>query len=190
MEDLTKISSYLAQNITELRKRKNYSQLQLADLADIPRTTLTNIESGLGNPSLTNVIKISTALRVGIEELLSRPRTECQVINASDVPVLIRGGGRVKVFKLLPDKLKGIAIERMEFEPESTLPGHPHLTGTKEYLTVLKGEVAVHLSGDIFNIKKGDVLAFPGNQPHSYRNPKKNTSMAISVVIPIPPSTV
>ena len=188
MEDVSKIAAYLAQNMVYLRGKKNFSQQQLAEMAGIPRTTLTNIESGFGNPSLLNLIKIASALSVSVDELLSIPRSECQLIPAAKVPVQNRNQGRVKVFELLPDKLKGILIDRMEFEPEAMMKGHPHLPGTKEYMTVIKGEMVVHVAGEPYVVKEGDVLAFPGNQPHSYRNTTHTQAIAISVIIPIPAS--
>jgi len=186
MEDLKKASKYLAQNLINLRRSKNFSQYQLAKLANIPRSTLTNIESGTGNPSLNNLVKLSIALGVGVEELLSRPRSDCSLIFSDQVITQSRSQGQVKVFKLLPDKLKGIEIDRVEFEPEAVMGGHPHLPGTKEYTTVIKGEVVIHVAGETYSVKKGDVFAFPGNQAHSYRNPKRSSSIAISVVIPVP----
>lgn len=188
MDAETKTSSYLAKNIEKLRTSKGLSQLQFAQQAKIPRSTLTNIESGFGNPSLSNLVRISLALGVSIEELLSRPRTDCLLVRASEVPVQSRSQGRVQLHKLLPDKIKGIEIDRMELAPEATMGGHPHLDGTKEYLTVIQGELLVHIAGDRFTVKEGDVLAFPGNQPHSYRNARKTTSVALSVVIPVPVS--
>lgn len=189
MDEISTASNYLAQNISNLRKVKSFSQQQLAQLAGIPRSTLTNIESGTGNPSLNNLIRISAALGVGVEELLSRPRAECVLIPADQVPIQKRSGGQVNIYKLLPDKIKGIEMNRMEFDPEAVMGGHPHLIGTKEYLTVIKGEIVVRVAGESFSVKRGDLLAFPGNQPHSYRNPKKSLSIAVSVVIPVPAHT-
>lgn len=179
---------YLAKNILYLRQKRGLSQQALAALAQIPRTTLTNMESGGGNPSLNNLVKISSALQTSIESLLSRPRTDCHLIKARDVPVQMRSGGRVEMYKLLPDKLKGIEIDRIEIISGATMGGHPHLAGTKEYLTVIKGEVTVFVGGESYTVKKNDVFAFPGNQPHSYRNNKGITSIALSVVIPVPAS--
>ncbi len=186
MDTLTKTSAHLAQNIEKLRASKNLSQLQLARLASILRSTLTNIESGMGNPSLANLIKISSALGVGIEELLSRPRTDCHLVKEKDIPVLSRNQGQVQLYKLLPDKIKGIEIDRMELAPEATMGGHPHFDGTKEYLVVLQGEIKIHVAGETYIVEQGDVFAFPGNQPHSYWNMKKTSSIAMSVVIPVP----
>lgn len=159
---------------------------QLAKQADIPRSTLTNIESGSGNPSLVNLVKISDALGVGIEELLSRHRNDCVLISSENVPMQNRGNSQVQLYKLLPERIKSIEIDRLEMSIGAVMGGHPHLSGTKEYLTVIQGEVTVHVAGDTYIVKKGDVLAFPGNQPHSYRNSGRTAAIAISVVIPIP----
>jgi transcriptional regulator with XRE-family HTH domain len=188
MSENQNASRYLGLNIEKLRGKKNLSQQQLATQAGIPRSTLTNIESGSGNPSLTNLVKISDTLGVSIEELLSRPRTDCVLISSDKITVQSRSGDQVQVYKLLPERIKGIEIDRLEFLAGAVMGGHPHLNGTKEYLTVLQGEVVVHVSGNSYAVKKGDVLAFPGNQPHSYRNPGRTSSIAISVVIPVPAS--
>ncbi len=185
MNDISKISRYLADNLIELRHKKNFSQSQLASLAEIPRSTLTNLESGSGNPSLQNLAKISTALQVGIEELLSRPRNECELVPAGQVPHERRANGRVKVFKLVPDKVKGLDVDRIEIEPGATMGGHPHLTGAKEYFTVLNGEITISVAGEKFIVKRGDVFAFPGDQSHSYRNTGSTQAAGISIIIPV-----
>ena len=185
MSETNKISQYLADNIIELRGKKSLSQNQLALLAEIPRSTLTNIESGSGNPSLQNLARISAALQVGIEELLSRPRNECELIAADAVPLEKRNAGKVRIFKLIPDKVKGLDVDRIEIDAGVTMGGHPHLNGAKEYFSVLQGEITVHVAGEKFVVGKGDVLAFPGDQPHSYRNTGSGMASGVSMIIPV-----
>ncbi|MEK7690203.1 MAG: helix-turn-helix transcriptional regulator, partial [Bdellovibrionota bacterium] len=55
-------SRYLAENIRGLREKRNWLQLQLAKAAGIPRSTVTQLESGAGNPALFTMQKISAAL--------------------------------------------------------------------------------------------------------------------------------
>lgn len=179
------ISRHLAENISALRLKKGLSQAQLANQAGVPRSTLTNLESGSGNPSLQNLAKISTALQVRIEELLSRPRNESELIKAADVASERRVQGRVRIAKLLPDAIRGLDVDRIEIDPQTTMPGHPHLSGAKEYFSVLQGEVTVAVGGDKFVVKKGDVLAFPGDQPHSYRNSGASVAIGLSIIIPV-----
>ncbi len=178
-------SAHLARNLVALRERKAISQAALAKLAGIPRSTLTQIESGAGNPSLHNLVRLSGALQVGIEELLSRPRNAVALTREKDVLTLLRAQGRVKVRKLIPDKVKGLEVDYVEIAPGLTMAGHPHLAGAKEYLSVLQGEVTVHVAGEAFAVKKGDVLAFPGDQMHSYRNDRRSAALALSIVVPV-----
>jgi XRE family transcriptional regulator, regulator of sulfur utilization len=185
MNPLTQATRYLAHNLRYLRKQKGLSQEQLAALAEMPRTTLTHMESGQGNPSLHSLLSIAQALGVGVETLLSRPRPEAQLIPAADVPVRWQKQQQVQVFELLPGAHRGLAIERMVFAPGATLPGRPHLPGTQESLTVLTGQVMLYLVGESFTLNEGDVLLFPGNQRHSYRNPTAQSAVALSVVLPL-----
>jgi XRE family transcriptional regulator, regulator of sulfur utilization len=185
MDAQEKVSIYLADNIVALRKKKALSQEQLSKMAEIPRSTLTHIESGSGNPSLQNLVKLSAALQVGLEELLSRPRNECELRELSEIPVIKRSQGRVRIFKLLPDKVKGLDVDRMEMDAGALMGGHPHLGGAKEYLTVIEGEVTVIVAGDQYKVKAGGVFAFPGDQAHSYRNTGEKKALAISVVVPV-----
>jgi transcriptional regulator with XRE-family HTH domain len=180
-----KVSFYLANNLVALRKKKSWSQEQLSRIAEIPRSTLTHIESGSGNPSLQNLVKLSAALQVGLEELLSRPRNECEMRELAQIPVTKRSQGRVKIYKLLPDKMKGLDVDRIEMDAESLMGGQPHLAGAKEYLTVIQGEVTVVVASDRYQVKAGSVFAFPGDQAHSYRNTGSSKALAISVVVPV-----
>jgi quercetin dioxygenase-like cupin family protein len=50
------------------------------------------------------------------------------------------------------------------------MAGTPHLPGTREFFTCLDGSVAIMVAGDRHVLGAGDVLAFPGNLPHSYLN--------------------
>ena len=126
---------------------------------------------------------------VGLEELLSRPRTACKLIPADEVPVLSRGRGRVRIHKLLPERIKGLEIDKMAFEPASSMGGTPHVPGTKEYLHCLEGELNVLVAGQVFPVAEGGVLAFPGDQPHSYRNRGRVPALAVSIVVPVPVSS-
>lgn len=176
----------LALNLVALRGTRRMSQQDLADRAEIPRSTITNIESGAANPSLDNLVRLSAALGVGIDELIAEPRDECVLIPAERVPVRQSSGGRIRIHDLLPERIKGMHIERMELQPGASMRGTPHVTGTKEYLHVTAGTVLVVAAGQMFSVSTGAVLAFPGAQPHSYVNRGAAHATAFSVVVPAP----
>lgn len=185
-EVLHSISRYLAQNLVLLRSKRELSQLALSKLAGVPRSTITHLESGEGNPSLQNLVRVAGALQVSIEELLSRPRADCKLIKAQDVPKHRRAQSMAQVSKLLPDPIPGMELDRMEIEPGGRMGGIPHTSHTKEYLVCIQGVVEVQVAGERFEVSPGDVLAFPGDQPHSYRNLSKGKADCFSVVVLAP----
>lgn len=180
--ELTAISAYLGRNIATLRKSRSMSQQQLAKLAGVPRSTLTYLESGQGNPSLQNLVKVAASLQVSIEELLSRPRAQCKLIKAKDVPVQKRSQGVALLRKLLPDNVPGMEIDRIEIDRGGRMGGVPHTANTKEYLICIEGSILVHVAGEKYALEAGDVLAFPGDQHHSYQNIGNGKAHCLSVV--------
>lgn len=183
---LENISAHLANNVVELRQKRNLTQSVLANLAGVPRSTIANIESGRGNPSLANLAKISDALQTPIDELLSPKLASCTIMSASETPVLERSQGQVKIFKLLPDKSTNTNIERLEFQPGGIFKGTPHFAGTKEYFHGVQGEITVRVSGTDYIVRKGDTLSFPGQMAHTYMNNGKSIAIGFSVIVLAP----
>lgn len=175
------VASRLAQNIKQLREARGLTQQQMAKLADVPRATWANLESGAANPTLAILHRAALALQVSIEELISTAPVAFRLYARGSLPV--RSPGQVTVRKLLPDPIPGMEIDRMELLPQSRLTGVPHTPGTREYLTCEAGEIAVVVSGERFHLRPGDVAVFRGDQRHSYHNPGAKTAVAYSVVV-------
>ena len=48
--------------LVNLRREKNLTQVEVAELADMPRTTYSSIEQGRRRPSVENAIRIASVL--------------------------------------------------------------------------------------------------------------------------------
>lgn len=175
----------LADNVRQLRQMRGKTQQQMADLAALPRATWANLESGGANPTLTVLHRVASALSVSLEELLAPPRAVGRHYARSALP--IRKRGRVSVRKLLPDPVPGMEIDRIELPPRSRMTGVPHTPGTREYLTCERGRVVLVASGEEFELARGDVVAFRGDQRHSYANPDDRPAIGYSVVVLVSP---
>jgi quercetin dioxygenase-like cupin family protein len=147
---------------------------------------VSHIESGSGNPSLRSLIKVANALQVSIEELLARPRTEVHLVRSVDLPSTTKSKGAVRVTRLLPDPIPGMLIDRVEIEAGGQLTGAPHLPNSKEYITVVAGDLKISVAGQTHRLKAGDVLAYPGDQPHHYGNVGRGKVTFLSVVVIAP----
>ena len=179
-------SGHLSRNMFNLRQARNLSQGALASLSGLPRSTVSHIESGSGNPSLRSLIKVANALHLSIEELLARPRTEVHLVRSADLPSTAKSKGAARITQLLPDPIPGMSIERVEIEAEGRLVGAPHVPNSKEYITVVGGGLEISVAGQTHRLKTGDVLAYPGDQPHQYDNVGRGKVTFLSVVVVAP----
>ena len=93
------VSDYLSRNMLNLRQARKLSQAELSSLSGLPRSTVTHIESGSGNPSLRNLVKLANALGVSIEELLARPRNEVNLVRSMDLPTKTKSKGAARITK-------------------------------------------------------------------------------------------
>lgn len=182
------LSGRLADNLRQLRRARGKTQQQMAKLAGVPRATWANLESGGANPTLSVLHAAATALQVSLEELLAPPRATGRHYPRDTLPVRTRG--KVRVHKLLPDPVPGMEIDRLELPPGARMTGVPHTPGTREYLTCERGRMLLVASGEQFELAEGDVVAFRGDQRHSYANDGDATAVGFSVVMLVSPLSV
>ena len=164
-----------------LREGRALTQAQMAKTASLPRATWANLESGAANPTLAVLDRVATAFQVTIEELIAAPRSEAQHYAKATLPVKLRGA--VTIRKLLPDPIPGMELDRLELPPCAKMTGVPHTPGTREYLMCETGELVLVASGEEYRLAAGDVVAFRGDQRHSYVNPTARLAIAYSVVV-------
>jgi transcriptional regulator with XRE-family HTH domain len=174
---------HLARNLVSLRHARRLTQDAVAAASGLPRSTIANLESGEANPSLAVLVKVASTLGVPIDELLAPPRAKVRKWTAEEIGARQRGRG-IAERPLVPESTPEGLLYVMEFAPDARLAGTPHLPGTREYFTCLDGSVEIVVAGDRHALDGGDVLAFPGNTPHSYRNPdSRRPARGVSVVI-------
>lgn len=169
MDTPDQVASHLARNLSALRQVRALTQDMLAKSAGVPRSTIANLESGQGNPSLIVLLKVANSLAVPIDELLASPRAKIRKWSRAEIAAQ-NGGKGVTMRSLIPERIPDELLNVMEFAPGATMRGSPHLPGTREYFTCLAGDIVIFVAGERFDLHAGDVLAFPGNVPHSYKN--------------------
>jgi len=175
------LGSRLAHNVRELRLARGLTQEQMAKLAGLPRATWSNLESGSGNPTLSVLHAVCGAFQVSLEEIVAEARANARLYPKGTLPQ--RSRGPVQVSSLLPDKIPGMQIERLELPVGSRMVGVPHTPGTREYLTCESGEIELVASGEAFHVAEGDVVVFRGDQRHSYANLGRRVAVGYSVVM-------
>ncbi len=181
MGDGDDLASRLAANVRALRVGRGLTQAQLAKLSGLPRATWANLESGAANPTLSVLHKVAGTLQVSLEELVAAPRTGTKLYARESLPTRQRGDATVR--KLLPERIAGAEIDRIELPPGGRMVGVPHTPGTREYLACERGSIVLTASGEAYPLREGDVIAFRGDQRHAYANPGDRVAVGWSVVM-------
>ena len=176
------LAGRLGANLAQLRESRGLTQEQIAKLAGVPRATWGNLESGAANPTLSVLYRVAQALQVPLEELIATPRAAVHHYPAGTLPERERGTG-VRVRKLLPDPIPGMEIDRMQLAAGARMTGIPHTPGTREYLICEEGRIELTAAGESFSVAAGDVVAFRGDQKHSYANRGRVRAVGYSVVV-------
>ena len=117
-----------------------------------------------------------------IDELTASPRAKVRRWTAADLESHSRGRG-VTTRDLVPEPVPEEVMELMEFAPDGVMAGTPHLPGTREYFSCVEGQVTIFVAGERYELAAGDVLGFPGNVPHSYRNTGSARALGVSIVV-------
>src|SRR5437588_1026300 len=142
MDEPDHVAGHLARNLMSLRHARALTQETLAKSAGVPRSTIANLESGEGNPSLAVLVKVAHSLGVPIDELLASPRAKVRKWSAADIAARSHGRG-VTLRPLVPEPVPEEMLSVMEFAPRGAMRGTPHLPGTREFFTCLGGQVTI-----------------------------------------------
>lgn len=79
-QDYEQLRLQLAENIRLMRRIKNLTQEQLALMAEVDRTYVSQIERCTGNPSLMVLCKLANTLEVTTDQLLTEPGSLCRAL--------------------------------------------------------------------------------------------------------------
>jgi transcriptional regulator with XRE-family HTH domain len=175
-------TSHLARNVAALRHTRGLTQQDLASAAGVPRSTVTSLESGTGNPSLQSLLKVAQALAAPLDELLAAPRAAVRLWRAAEFTPHHKGRD-VVVRSLVPEPVPNEQMELMTLGVGAVMAGTPHLPATREYFTCLDGQVTLVVAGELHTLALGDTLAFPGHLPHSYLNRADAPARGVSLVV-------
>src|SRR5437879_8398526 len=116
------VAAHLARNLMNLRHARALTQEALAKSSSVPRSTIANLESGEGNPSLAVLVKVANSLGVPIDELLASPRAKVRKWAAADIAIQSHGRG-VTMRQIVTEPVPEEMIIVMDFATSVALSG-------------------------------------------------------------------
>ena len=180
------INRHLGGRVKELRAARGWSLEALANASGVSRSMLSQIEREQANPTLAVTLRIARAFNLPLGDLLEMPgaTSTVNVIRCDDRTYHYRSDKGCRIRTLSPLNLeKDVEFYELELEQGAALRSSPHFEGTREFLTVQKGQVRVESAGDTEALNRGDSASYRADVPHAITNTGKGEALLFLVVI-------
>jgi transcriptional regulator with XRE-family HTH domain len=187
MDSASPLTRLIGERVRQERQARQWTLDQLAQVSDVSRRMLINIEQGVANPSIGILLKLSDALGVGLSALVDSPEPTAVKLTRSGTGAVLwssgAGGRAVLVASTGPPDV--VELWDWTLGPGDRHTSDAHATGTHELLHVLQGAVVIEIAEQTVTLATGDALSFPGDLPHAYGNPNPSPArFALSVFEP------
>ncbi|WP_223067228.1 helix-turn-helix domain-containing protein [Paenibacillus caui] len=169
------VGKRIGANLRQFRVNKGISLEALAKQIGVSKLTLSNIERGEANPTLSVIWKIANGLTIPITALLSI-ESDVSIARKKDGLKLI-SSDNVFVAEPLFHSHGFMELYRGYLQPGGEYLSEAHQTGVVEFVTVMSGQLTVEINGDTYHLEEYDSIRFKGDRPHKYANP--TSSLAI-----------
>lgn len=173
--------------LQKLRQKRGLTLDDLSRAAGVSKSMLSQIEREKANPTIAVAWRLSNALGIGIEELLSSDsenRDPIHLLEAHETPTL-PGNHAGYVLRILgPMELAGqYEWYELTLAPNGALRSTAHDPGTREHLTLLHGSIELEVDGVKKKLKTGATARYAADKGHAICNTGKTEAKALLVVI-------
>ncbi|GLZ42288.1 XRE family transcriptional regulator [Actinokineospora sp. NBRC 105648] len=170
--------------VRTLRREAGYSLATLATLADLSPGLLSQIERGLGNPSLVTIIKLAQALKVPAGRFFDGLDDTRNVVRRDSRPRLAVADQGL-VYELMTPHLHGqIGVVRTELVPGFTNESAPFSHVGEECTMIIQGRVVITVDGFPYELDEGDSITYNSGLEHWYHNDSDEVAIVLGAMTP------
>jgi transcriptional regulator with XRE-family HTH domain len=159
----------IAASLRRERARTGLSLTEVARRAGIAKSTLSQLESGTGNPSVETLWALGVALDVPFAQLVEPQRPRVQVIRAGEGPTLFSDRADYVATLLAscpPNARRDLYL--ITAEPGTPRRSDPHMPGVVEHVIICSGSALVGVAEEPVELGPGDYIAYPGDVAHIF----------------------
>ena len=175
----------IGEKIAQYRKSKDLSIRELAKMADVTPSLLSQIERGLANPSVNSLKSIANALNAPLFTFFtSEVRKEDLIVRGNNRKKVILPGADNVIYEMLTsDSEDNLEFAIMDLSPKSSSCVEHIYHNGYEIAYVLEGEVSLYLDNEKFGLKKEDSVKIPVGMKHRWENNSDKNAKVIFAVI-------
>ena len=175
----------IGERLKQIRERNGLSQRQLARQSGVANATISQIESGKLNPTVSMLKKVLDGIPLRLSEFFSdEPDAPDRVFFRADELTEIADGGvsYLQVGANLHDR--AIQFIKECYQPGAGTGKHEITHEGEECGLVLRGRLQVTVGDKTEVLSAGDAYYFKSSQPHSFLNPGNQPCELISACTP------
>lgn len=158
--------------LTAIRKSHKLSQRKLAQRAGVANATISQIEAGKLNPTVSMLKKVLSGIPMSLSDFFSDDSTADapQIFFSRNELTKISEGG--VSYRQVGQTLVGRAIQLLheKYAPGASTGRHALEHDGEECGIVLEGELTVAVGDKSRTLGPGEAYYFKSNQPHSFQN--------------------
>ena len=175
----------IGRRLREIRTQKALSQRQLARQSGVANATISQIEAGKLNPTVSMLKKVLEGIPINLSEFFADDfDTDEQVFYRADELTEIAEGN--VSYRQVGSNLRAKAIQFLKerYEPGATTGKHSISHEGEECGLILSGRLQVTVGDQTTVLRAGDAYYFHSNQPHAFNNPGSEPCELISACTP------
>jgi len=175
----------LASAIKRERQQAGLSVTELAKRAGVAKSTLSQLETGIGNPSIETLWALATAMGLQVTRFFEQPQQHLRVIRADEGDTVHNESGRYAA-TLLADCPAGLQrdLYRLKVQPGAAKLSKPHPPGTVEHVLICSGSAHVGPAHAPVRLNAGDYMSYSANVPHVFEAIESDTTAVMVIEHP------
>lgn len=169
-----------------LRTQRGYSQRELAGLAGVANSALSQIEQGKISPSISTLEKILNAIPISLLEFFSdTAHALSPVRKADDLMSIQQEGVEYRIFPIVEPHLPRHYLASQCY-PQGAQVNSDWMSHKGSISGVLvKGQIDLYLEGVCHALMEGDCFHFLSTRPHRFLNRSDSECRIVAVTIEV-----
>lgn len=179
------MDSQIGRRLRDIRTRLGVSQRQLARVSGVANATISQIEAGKLNPTVSMLKKVLDGIPISMSEFFADDKdfSERIFFRADELTEIADGGVS---FRQVGASLHNKSIQLLKecYQPGAGTGRHAMTHEGEECGLILSGRLEVTVGEQIAVLTAGDAYYFRSDQPHQFRNAGNEPCELISACTP------
>ena len=164
------------------RQARGLTLQAVADATGLNKGFLSRLERDEVSPSVASLVSVCEVIGVRVGELFEPPSTS--LVRASEGRPINFGGRNVREFLLTPGTQGHLQVIHSILEPGGEGGAELYTLDCEvEFVYVVRGDLEISLATESVLLSAGDAFTFPGREPHTWSNARKDEECEVLWVL-------